>query len=266
MKKKTLGLIAGICSLGMMLSLSACGSNGGSSAKGSGDNIITAYNSEPQNALIPGDTNETGGGKVGQLLFANLIAFNAKGEAENEVADSIKPNADSTQYTITLKDGWKFTDGTPVTAESFTKAWSYVANAKNAQKCSSFFSSIKGYDKLQDANSLKGDEQLEGLKVKDDKTFTVDLNAPDSVFPVKIGYLAFAPLPESFYKGRRPSARSRWATACTSSTAGITASRSCSPRTPTTRARRRSPTTASPSRSTLPRTRRTPMCRRATSM
>ena len=148
MKKKTLGLIAGICSLGMMLSLSACGSNGGSSAKGSGDNIITAYNSEPQNALIPGDTNETGGGKVGQLLFANLIAFNAKGEAENEVADSIKPNADSTQYTITLKDGWKFTDGTPVTAESFTKAWSYVANAKNAQKCSSFFSSIKGYDKL----------------------------------------------------------------------------------------------------------------------
>ncbi len=27
MKKKTLGLIAGICSLGMMLSLSACGSN-----------------------------------------------------------------------------------------------------------------------------------------------------------------------------------------------------------------------------------------------
>ncbi|POO04822.1 ABC transporter substrate-binding protein [Bifidobacterium animalis subsp. lactis] len=200
MKKKTLGLIAGICSLGMMLSLSACGSNGGSSAKGSGDNIITAYNSEPQNALIPGDTNETGGGKVGQLLFANLIAFNAKGEAENEVADSIKPNADSTQYTITLKDGWKFTDGTPVTAESFTKAWSYVANAKNAQKCSSFFSSIKGYDKLQDANSLKGDEQLEGLKVKDDKTFTVDLNAPDSVFPVKIGYLAFAPLPESFYK------------------------------------------------------------------
>ena len=138
MKKKTLGLIAGICSLGMMLSLSACGSNGGSSAKGSGDNIITAYYSEPQNALIPGDTNETGGGKVGQLLFANLIAFNAKGEAENEVADSIKPNADSTQYTITLKDGWKFTEGTPVTDESFNKTMSYVANAKNAQKCSSF--------------------------------------------------------------------------------------------------------------------------------
>ncbi|MUH58842.1 peptide ABC transporter substrate-binding protein [Bifidobacterium canis] len=196
MKKKALAAVAGICALGMMLG--GCGSSGASNS--SGDNIITAYNSEPQNSLIPGNTNETGGGKVGQLLFSNLVAFNSKGEAENEVADSITPNSDSTQYTIKLKDGWKFTDGTAVTAESFTKAWSYVANAKNAQKCSSFFSSIKGYDKLQDANSLKGTEQLEGLKVKDDKTFTVDLSAPDSVFPIKVGYLAFAPLPESFYK------------------------------------------------------------------
>lgn len=116
-----------------------------------------------------------------------------------EVADSIEPNKDATQYTVKLKDGWKFTDGTPVTAESFTKSWSYTANAKNAQKCSSFFSMIKGYDDLQ-KDGLKGDEQLEGLKVVDDKTFTVDLAQPDSVFPIKVGYLAFAPLPESFYK------------------------------------------------------------------
>ena len=34
----------------------------------------------------------------------------------------------------------------------------------------------------------------------DDTTFTVDLNQSDSVFPIKVGYLAFAPLPESFYK------------------------------------------------------------------
>ena len=86
-----------------------------------------------------------------------------------------------------------------MTAESFTKAWSYVANAKNAQKCSSFFSAIAGYDDLQ-KDGLKGDEQLSGLKVVDDTTFTVDLNQSDSVFPIKVGYSAFAPLPESFYK------------------------------------------------------------------
>ncbi|MDK7859556.1 hypothetical protein QP671_29000, partial [Klebsiella pneumoniae] len=77
---------------------------------------------------------------------------------------------------------------------SFTKAWSFVANAKNAQKCSSFFQTIKGYEDLQ-KNDAKGDEQLSGLKVVDKYTFTVDLNQPDSVFAIKVGYLAFAPLP-----------------------------------------------------------------------
>ena len=205
MKKKALAFAAAACALGMLLS--GCGAS--NDAASDGGNIITAYNSEPQNPLIPGNTNETGGGKPIDLLFSRLISFDAKGNASNEVAESIEANADATQYTIKLKKGWKFTDGTPVTAESFTQAWSYTANAKNAQKCASFFSTIKGYDKLQDADNLKGDEQLEGLTVVNDNEFTVDLNQSDSVFAIKVGYSGFAPLPESFYKdpkafGERP--------------------------------------------------------------
>ena len=205
MKKKALAFAAAACALGMLLS--GCGAS--NDAASDGGNIITAYNSEPQNPLIPGNTNETGGGKPIDLLFSRLISFDAKGNASNEVAESIEANADATQYTIKLKKGWKFTDGTPVTAESLTKAWSYTANAKNAQKCASFFSTIKGYDKLQDADNLKGDEQLEGLTVVNDNEFTVDLNQSDSVFAIKVGYSGFAPLPESFYKdpkafGERP--------------------------------------------------------------
>ena len=200
MKKKALAFAAMACSMAMLLS--ACGgSSADNAADGNtaGSNVITAYASEPQNPLIPGNTNETGGGKPGDLLFSRLVSFDKDGNASNEVAESITPNDDATQYTIKIKDGWKFTDGTPVTAESFTKAWSYVANAKNAQKCSSFFSTIKGYEDLQ-KDGLKGDEQLSGLTVVDDHTFTVDMNQSDSVFPIKVGYLAFAPLPESFYK------------------------------------------------------------------
>jgi oligopeptide transport system substrate-binding protein len=200
MKKKALAFAALACSMAMLLS--ACGGSGSDNAGDgatSGSNVITAYASEPQNPLVPGNTNETGGGKPGDLLFARLVSFDKDGKASNEVAESITPNDDATQYTIKLKSGWKFTDGTDVTAESFTKAWSYVANAKNAQLCSSFFSNIKGYDDLQ-ADGLKGDEQLSGLEVKDDSTFVVTMSQSDSVFPIKVGYLAFAPLPESFYK------------------------------------------------------------------
>ena len=198
MKKKALAFAAAACSLAMLLS--GCGSsNTAKTGADSGKMIITAGNSEPQNPLIPTNTNETGGGVVIDLLFSRLVSFDAKGAAQNEVAESITPNDDASQYTIKIKSGWKFTDGTDVTAESFTKAWSYGANVKNAQKSSSCFSTIAGFEDLQ-KDGLEGTEQLSGLKVVDDTTFTVDLNQPDATFPIKVGYSAFAPLPESFYK------------------------------------------------------------------
>ena len=178
-----------------VLPLAACGS---SSAGGSDDNIVRVYGCEPQNPLIPTDTNEVCGGNPETLLFSELIGFDAKGNPKNEVADSIEANDDNTEYTIKLKKGWKFTDGTEVKAENFTRAWSYGANAKNAQLGASFFAPIQGFEDLQ-KDGLKGDEQLSGLTVVDDYTFTVKLNAPSSVFKTMLGYSGYAPLPDSFF-------------------------------------------------------------------
>lgn len=58
MKKKALAFAAAACAFGMLLS--GCGSSNGDSTADKGSNVITAYNSEPQNPLIPGDCNETG--------------------------------------------------------------------------------------------------------------------------------------------------------------------------------------------------------------
>ena len=122
----------------------------------------------------------------GGLLFSKLIGFDAEGNPKNEVADSIEVNDGNTEYTITLKKGWKFTDGTEVKAENFTRAWSYGANAANAQLGASSFTPIQGFENLQ-KDGLKVDEQLSGLTVADDYTFTVKLNAPSSVFKALLG-------------------------------------------------------------------------------
>lgn len=197
MKNKALAFAAAACSLAMLLG--GCGSSAKSAQTNGGKVIITVSNSEPQNELVPGNINENAGARPAMLVNSTLVTFDEKGNPVNEDAESITPNADATQYTVKVKKEKKFSDGTPITAESFVKAWSFVANAKNAQKCASFFQTIKGYADLQ-KDGTKGDEQLSGLKVVDENTFTVDLEQPDSVFPIKVGYLAFAPLPESFYK------------------------------------------------------------------
>ncbi|MFC8303610.1 ABC transporter substrate-binding protein [Specibacter sp. NPDC057265] len=184
----------------LALSLSACG--GGNDSGDSGDTagdaskVITANNTEPQNGLLPANTNEVGGGKVMDLLYTGLVSYDAKGATVNEIAESIETD-DSITYTIKIKGGQTFSDGTAVTANSFVDAWNFGAAAKNAQLNSYFFESIKGFDKVSAEGSTE--ETMEGLKVVDDTTFTVELAQAESDFPLRLGYTAFYPLPESAY-------------------------------------------------------------------
>ncbi|SEF03666.1 oligopeptide transport system substrate-binding protein [Arthrobacter alpinus] len=190
---KALGLAAVVA-----LSLSACGGGTGGDTTATGDTtkVITANGTEPENGLLPADTNEVGGGRVMDLIFSGLVSYDADGKPVNEVADSIE-SSDSTNYTIKLKAGKTFSDGTPVTAKSFVDAWNFGAAAKNAQKNSYFFESIKGYDKVSAEGSTEA--AMEGLKVVDDTTFTVQLSQAESDFPLRLGYTAFFPLPESAF-------------------------------------------------------------------
>ncbi|NEG89887.1 peptide ABC transporter substrate-binding protein [Bifidobacterium aerophilum] len=189
---------AAVAAIATLVSMAACGSSG-KQGSDSADDVVTFGLGEPQNPLIPGNTNESNGSLVvNTMLYTGLVTTKPDGTLINEVADKIEPNADSSEFDITLQSGWKFSDGTPVTSESFTKAWSYTANAANAQLNSSFMSVIAGYDDLQ-KDGLKGDEQLSGLTVVDDTHFKVKLNAPCSIFPTMLVYMGFDPLPEGFY-------------------------------------------------------------------
>lgn len=178
------------------LMLSACGGDSDSGDNKSGDNIITVYGTNPQNPLIPTATNEVGGGDPLNNLFAGLVAYTTDGSIVNEVAESIEPNDDSTVWTVKIKD-WKFSDGTPVTAESFVKAWNYGANPKNKQLNNYFFYPIKGTDDI--GNTEKGADTVSGLKVIDEKSFEITLKKPESDFPLRLGYSAYFPVPDSAY-------------------------------------------------------------------
>ncbi|GAB3702403.1 peptide ABC transporter substrate-binding protein [Corynebacterium nasicanis] len=187
--KKTLALLAAT-TLGF--GLVACtdsgdngnGSSGSGSASSGGDNYVTANGTEPQNPLIPSNTNEVGGGRLVDLIYSGLVYYDADGEIHNEVAESIEPEGEK-GYRVTLKDGQTFADGTPVKAENFVNAWNHAV--KNAHLSSYFFEPILGYE--------EGAESMEGLQVIDDKTFTIELNQPEADFPMRLGYSAFYPLP-----------------------------------------------------------------------
>lgn len=190
----------------LALSLTACSSGGNTSSESgessgtqseeatpaaSGEKII-ANNTEPQNPLIPTNTNEVGGGKLVDLLFAGLTYYAADGSVKNDMAESIETE-DSQVYTIKIKDGQTFSDGTPVTASSFVDAW--TLGSKNKDLSAYFFAPIAGTN--DDGELEDGADSMSGLEVVDDTTFKVTLKQPESDFPLRLGYSAFFPLPQS---------------------------------------------------------------------
>jgi ABC-type oligopeptide transport system substrate-binding subunit len=181
------------------LAATACG-GGGSSGGGSGEaGVLSASWGDPQNPLEPANTNEVQGGKVLEMLFRGLKRYNPKtGEAEDMLAEKID-TTDSQNFTITLKDGWTFSNGEKVTAKSFVDAWNYGAHVKNKQKNAPFFAYIEGYDKVHPEEGAATADTMSGLKVKDDRTFTVKLTQKFSTWPETLGYAAFAPLPKVFF-------------------------------------------------------------------
>ncbi|MFC5337894.1 peptide ABC transporter substrate-binding protein [Leucobacter denitrificans] len=198
------GIVALAAAGTLVLAGCSAGGDGEEGGEATGGGIITVNGSEPQNPLIPTNTNEVGGGKILDSIFAGLVYYDAEGAAHNDVAESIEPNEDSSEFTITLRDDAVFTDGTSVKAENFVKAWNQGASNELQHLSNYFFEDIEGFEISDGPDGEAGTdddiygavEDMSGLTVVDDYTFTVKLKQPASDFPIRLGYSAFYPLPD----------------------------------------------------------------------
>jgi ABC-type oligopeptide transport system substrate-binding subunit len=180
----------------LLLTATGCGSP---AAADGGPGVLSSSWGDPQNPLEPANTNEVQGGKVLDMIFRGLKRYDPRtGAAENMLAERIETE-DARTYTVTVKDGWTFSNGEKVTARSFVDAWNYGAGLKNNQKCAYFFGYIDGYDKVHPESGKQTADTLSGLRVTGPRTFTVRLNQSFSGFPDTLGYAAFAPLPRAFF-------------------------------------------------------------------
>jgi oligopeptide transport system substrate-binding protein len=192
-----------------LLLLAACGGGGGSTPQpgssqsaGQAGGEVTLYGCTPKNPLVPGNTNESCGSYVVVPITAKLIKYDVENASPiNDIAESIETK-DNKLFTVKLKP-YKFHDGTEVKAKNFVDAWNYTAYGPNGQANSYFFAPVTGYAGTQcpdaDCKQAPKTKTMTGLKVVDDKTFTIQTAEPVSNLPVRLGYNAFAPLPDSFF-------------------------------------------------------------------
>src|SRR5215203_7034504 len=160
----------------------------------------------PENPLIPGGTSEVCGGDIIDAMTSKLVRYNTENAApENDIAESIE-TTDNKLFTVKLKP-YKFHDGTDVKAKNFVDAWNYTAYGPNGQAGSYFYLPFAGFTDLQcpdaECKEKPKAKTMSGLKVVDDMTFTIQTTEPVSNLPVRLGYSAFAPLPDSFFTDQK---------------------------------------------------------------
>jgi len=186
----------------LALALAACGTGSSSSSSGgpaNPDGIVSIGIGEPQH-LLPSNATDTNAYQALVGLFEPLITFDKDSKPVMAQAQSVETK-DGIFWTIKLKPGYTFTDGTPVTAQDYVNAWNYAAYGPNGQATNYYFSTIKGYADMNpaDPKATPKAKTLSGLKAADDLTLQVTMSQPYIGFSTAIGYTAFLPLPKAAF-------------------------------------------------------------------
>jgi oligopeptide transport system substrate-binding protein len=148
--------------------------------------------------IIPGDVGEIEGGTVVRLLFRGLTEFDPEtGRAVNVGARSIQ-SSDRRNWTVTLADGWTFSNGEKVTAQDYVDSWNAVL--QNGWGNAYFFTDLL---RIKGASDVpKKTRTMAGLRAVDDKTIKISLDAPNTNLPLILGYSAFVPMPASVLRSK----------------------------------------------------------------
>ncbi len=113
-------------------------------------------------------------------LFTGLVELNTTGEMIHVLAASHQISPDGLTYTFPLRDGLKFSDGSPLTADDIVYSINRTLDPATKSEVSYYFSAIKDYDKFQSGKvkTLIGTSLL----APDPKTVKIILGQPTGYF------------------------------------------------------------------------------------
>ena len=134
---------------------------------------------------------------IGQV-FEGLYRVKNGTEVEFGQAESVKVSDDGLTYTFTLRDGLKWSDGSPVTAADFEYSYQRLADPKSG-------ASVQSVDVFKNAAAVrKGEKEISelGVKALDDKTLEVTLEYPAPYLPKLLSGSRYMPVSKAVHSAK----------------------------------------------------------------
>jgi oligopeptide transport system substrate-binding protein len=137
-----------------------------------GDKTTLKLNISSEPAFLdPALNSSVDGAILAAASFGGLYSYDESGAPAPNYATGFELSKDGLTYVFTLRDGLKWSDGSPLTAKDFEYSWKRAASAETAADYSYMLNGIAGYP---DNLNVKASE--------DGKTLTVVLASPCAYF------------------------------------------------------------------------------------
>lgn len=179
-----------VCSL---VVLAGCGGDGGNNS----DGVLKVGVGGDISHLDPATADDSITANILNQTYEGLYTLDTDGNAvPNLATEDAKVSEDGLTYTVTLKDGIKWSDGQDLKAEDFVYAWKRAAAIGNADAYYSQFitANIAGVvegGKIEEMTDF-------GAVAKDDKTIVITLKQRTPYFQALLTNTVFYPLRKDF--------------------------------------------------------------------
>ena len=144
-----------------------------------GKNVLTIGMSNSPTMFNPIDTDASGSNGVNYVagfMFETLFEMTSPLEFENVLAESFESDELSQNFTIKLKQGVEWTDGTPFTANDVAFTINLIANPKTLTTIGTYITALDGLE--SNGKLPEGQLELPSVVVVDDYTITLKTKNP----------------------------------------------------------------------------------------
>ena len=154
------------------------------------EGVLRLYAQEPV-TLDPALAGDANSAEMINKIFNGLVSLDENMEVVPDLAESWEVSEDGTVYTFHLRDGIKFQDGRPITAQDFKYTIERATDPRTGSRvASTYMKDIVGaMDKLTGQAT-----EVKGFEVLDNRTIRITIDEPRAYFLPKLTYHTFSVL------------------------------------------------------------------------
>jgi oligopeptide transport system substrate-binding protein len=181
--KKALFIVLALVLVSVLL-ISGCPNDNGGEVIPAGEGVLTLYGIDPW-TLDPALCGDATSHQYIMQIFSGLVRLGENLEPVPDIAEYWELSPDGITYTFYLREDVFFHDGRQVTADDFKYSWERACTWETgSQTAATYLGDIVGAEEMLSGAST----ELSGVKVLNEFTLEVTIDAPKSYFLSKLTY------------------------------------------------------------------------------